>query len=67
MKMAFPFQIKFKYGKQRNWRDVCRMGDYEAAIEHAKQMRSQLAKDYRVDESSVKMAVLKDNKILIEL
>ncbi len=67
MSHSFKYQIKFKIGKQRNWRDVCRMADYNAAVEHAKAMRLQLAKDYNADAPAIKMAVMKHNQLLAEV
>lgn len=67
MSHSLKYQIKFKIGKQRNWRDVCRMADYNAAVEHAKVMRLQLAKDYKAAAPTIKMAVMEYNQLLAEV
>lgn len=67
MSHSFKYQIRYKIGKQRNWRDVCKMADYNAAVEHAKAMRLQLAKDYKAAAPTIKMAVMEYNQLLAEV
>lgn len=63
----FKYQIKFKVGKQRKWRDGCRMCDLEAAKKHASNLRGQLAKDYRTHEANIKMAVMENDQLICEV